>query len=84
MVNASKITVTYENGTAKYLKKGIAAEFGNDKMSVEILDVSKFDLVRIAYGMIVTVDKMGLMPMLEQYLSGDTLPDEEGDEFEED
>lgn len=83
MANASKITVTYENGTVKELKKGIAAEFDNDKMSVEMLDVSKFDLVRIAYGMIMTVEKMGLMPMLEQYLCGDTLPDEEGDEFEE-
>lgn len=84
MANASKIAITYENGTVKELKKGIAAEFDNDKMSVEMLDVSKLNLVRIAYGMIMTVEKMGLMPMLEKYMNGCELPAEADDEFDDD
>lgn len=83
MANANKITVTYENGTVKELKKGIAAEFDSDNMSVEMLNVAKLDLVRITYGMIMTVQKTGLMPYLEDFMRGNGLPDEADDEFDD-
>ena len=83
MADAKKISIEYENGTVKELRKDIAAEFDNDNMHVDMVVVSKFDLVRIAYGMMVTVDKMGMTPLLQAYASGEFLPDE-NDHLEED
>ena len=76
MADAKKITIEYENGTVKELNKGIAAEFDNDNMHVDMVGVSKLDMVRIAYGMMVTVEKMGLTPLLLEYAEGGFLADE--------
>lgn len=76
MADAKKISIEYENGTVKEMNKGIAAEFDNENMYVDMVGVSKLDIVRIAYGMMVTVDKMGMTPLLQAYASGELLPDE--------
>jgi len=76
MADAKKILIEYEDGTVKELNKGIAAEFDNDNMCVDMLKVSDLDMVRIAYGMIVTVEKLGMKPLLLAYSSGELLPDE--------
>ena len=76
MADAKKISIEYENGTVKEMNKGIAAEFDNENMRVDMVGVSKLDIVRIAYGMMVTVDKMGMTPLLRAYASGELLPDE--------
>lgn len=76
MTDAKKIAVTYEDDTIKELEKGLVAEFDNDNMKVDMVNISKIDLVRIAYGMMVAVDKMGMMPLLESYINGDIIPDE--------
>ena len=76
MADAKKILIEYEDGTVKEMNKGIAAEFDKDNMHVDMVSVSKVDMVRIAYGMIVTVEKMGMTPLLQAYASGDLLPDE--------
>lgn len=68
--------IEYEDGTVKEMNKGIAAEFDNDNMHVDMVSVSKVDIVRIAYGMMVTVEKMGMTPLLQAYASGELLPDE--------
>jgi len=76
MADAKKISIEYENGTVKEMNKGIAAEFDNENMYVDMVGVSKLDIVRIAYGMMVTVYKMGMTPLLQAYASGELLPDE--------
>ncbi len=76
MADAKKILIEYENGTVKEMSKGIAAEFDNENMHVDMLNVSKMDMVRIAYGMMITVEKMGMTPLLQAYASGELLPDE--------
>ena len=76
MADAKKILIEYENGTVKEMNKGLVAEFDNDNMHVDMVNVSKMDMVRIAYGMMVTVDKMGMTPLLQAYDSGKLLPDE--------
>lgn len=76
MADANRILVEYEDGSIRELKKGIAAEFDYENMKVEMIDISKLDLVRIAYGMLVTVERMGMTPLLKSYVSGELLPDE--------
>jgi len=76
MADAKKILIEYENGTVKEINKGIVAEFDKDNMHVDMVSVSKMDLVRIAYGMIATVEKMGMTPLFQAYASGELLPDE--------
>lgn len=39
MEDAKKISIEYENGTVKELNKGIAAEFDNDNMHVDMVGV---------------------------------------------
>lgn len=76
MADTKKILIEYEDGTVKEINKGIAAEFDNDNMHVDMVSVSKVDMVRIAYGMMVTVEKMGMTPLLQAYVIGELLPDE--------
>ena len=45
-------------------------------MNVEMIEVSPLDMVRIAYGMLVTVDKIGMTPLLQAFVNGELLPDE--------
>lgn len=76
MSDAKRILVEYEDGTIRELDKGIAAEFDHENMSVDMLKVSGVDMVRIAYGMVVTIEKLGLKPLLLAYANGEPLPDE--------
>lgn len=80
MADAKKILIEYEDGTTKELSKGIAAEFDKENMSVDMVNVSSLDIVRIAYGMMSVVNQMGMTPLLHAYISGQRLPDEENDE----
>lgn len=76
MAEAKRIVVEYDDGNVKEMEKGFAAEFDNDTMHMDMLNVSKVDIVRIAYGMLVTVDKMGMTSLLQAFASGEMLPDE--------
>lgn len=76
-MNAEKIIVVMEDGSQKEISKGMSAEFVNDTMHVDMVNISKFDIVRIAYGIMVTVDKMGMSDLLSAYADGTALPDEE-------
>lgn len=77
MAATKKILVEYEDGTVKMLNKGIAADFDKKNMKVDMLNVSKIDIVRIAYGMLSVVEKMGMTDLLQAYVEGEVLPDEE-------
>lgn len=76
-----KIVVEFEDGTAKEVEHGCIVELkqGSDEMCVDMLNVSKLDIVRFAYGLVVTVDRMGMMKLFEVYMNGEALPDEKED-----
>ncbi len=76
-MNAKKIIVVMEDETQKEIDKGFVTQFNNDVMHVDTVNVSKSDIVRIAYGMMVTVEKMGMSDLLVAYANGSILPDEE-------
>jgi hypothetical protein len=76
MSEANKIKIEYEDGDIKELKKGIAVEFNNKKMSVDMVNVSNVDLIRLVYGMLKMVDEMGMTSLLQTYANGGPLPDE--------
>ena len=76
MADAKKIRIEYEDGSAKELSKGIAAEFDNENMSIDMIHISGLDILRIAYGMMALVEEAGMMPLFQAYLSGEPLPDE--------
>ena len=45
-------------------------EKGSDDLSVEMLNVKPFDLVRLAYGLVAAVQRLGMRGKLEQYANG--------------
>lgn len=45
-------------------------EKGSDDLSVEMLNVKPFDLVRLAYGLVTAVQRLGMRDKLEQYVNG--------------
>lgn len=79
---ATKIIVQYEDGTEKNLKNGVATEFIGDTMHLDMLNISRMDMVRLTYGMLSTLDKMGLTEMLMAYTQGIPIPDENQEDLE--
>jgi hypothetical protein len=66
----SGITVTYTDGSTKELQSGCCVdleEVGNE-MSVDMLNVEPTDIVRLALGLVVCVDRMGMIDMLREML----------------
>lgn len=45
-------------------------EKGSDTLSVEMLNVKKFDFVRLVYGLVATAQRMGMREELTQYTNG--------------
>lgn len=77
-----KVTVEYEDGTVKELKKGCCVDLTNveDELHVDMIECKPFDIVRLAYGLLICVERIGMTPLLKGYLSGEALPDEEEEE----
>lgn len=48
---------------------GITVRYSDD-LSVEMLNVKPFDLVRLAYGLVAAVQRLGMRDKLEQYANG--------------
>lgn len=68
------ITVRYSNGNTKEIQSGccVDLEEGSDDLSVEMLNVKPFDLVRLAYGLVAAVQRLGMREELTQYVNGVT------------
>lgn len=68
------ITVRYSDGSTKEIQSGccVDLEKGSDDLSVEMLNVKPFDLVRLAYGLVAAVQRLGMMEELTQYVNGVT------------
>lgn len=71
MDNIEKIVIEYENGEKKEIEQGMAAELCDGKMNLDMTNMSKIDFIRIAYGIIVAVEEMGMMPALKAYAKGE-------------
>ena len=68
------ITVRYSDGSTKEIQSGccVDPEKGSDDLSVEMLNVKPFDLVRLAYGLVAVVQRLGMREELTQYANGVT------------
>lgn len=68
------ITVRYSDGCTKEIQSGccVDLEKGSDDLSVEMLNVKPFDLVRLAYGLVAVVQRLGMREELTQYANGVT------------
>lgn len=68
------ITVRYIDGSTKEIQSGccVDLEKGSDDLSVEMLNVKPFDLVRLAYGLVAAVQRLGMREELTQYVNGVT------------
>lgn len=66
------ITVKYSDGSTKEIQSGccVDLEKGSDDLSVEMLNVKPFDLVRLAYGLVAAVHLAGMRDELDQYANG--------------
>lgn len=68
----SGIKVTYTDGSIKELTSGCCVDLADkgDEMSVEMLNIKPVDIVRLAYGLMACVDRMGMMDAFEKYVTG--------------
>lgn len=68
------ITVRYSDGSTKEIQIGCCVDLGkgSDDLSVEMLNVKPFDLVRLAYGLVAAVQRLGMREELTQYVNGVT------------
>lgn len=68
------ITVKYSDGSTKEIQSGccVDLEKGSDDLSVEMLDMKPVDLVRLAYGLVAAVQRLGMREELTQYANGVT------------
>lgn len=75
------ITVRYSDGSTKDLQSGCCVNLENssDDLSAEMLNVKPYDLVRLAYGFAVTVQRLGMREELEN-LAGGTRVEKENEE----
>lgn len=68
------ITVRYSDGSTKEIQSGccVDLEKGSDDLSVEMLNVKPFDLIRLAYGLVAVVQRLEMREELTQYANGVT------------
>lgn len=66
------ITVHYSNDTTKEIMHGCCVDLTEitEEISVEMLNAAPIDIVRLAYGMLVCVDRMGLMDVFRKFAGG--------------
>lgn len=73
------ITVRYSDGSTKEIQSGCCVDLEKSSddlsalsISVEMLNVKPFDLVCLAYGLVDTVQRLGMREELTQYANGVT------------
>ena len=62
------ITVRYSDGSTKEIQSGCCVDL--EKGSDDLLDVKPFDLIRLTYGLVAAVQRLGMRDELEQYADG--------------
>ena len=73
------ILVTYSNGEQEQIEHGCCVnlkEKNQEEMCIEMLGIAPMDIVRLAYGLLVTVDKVGLMDAFKAFATGGTTGNE--------
>lgn len=69
------ITVTYDDGSTKEIQQGCCVDLknGSDDLSIELLNIKAFDLVKLTYGLMVAIEKIGLEDVFNAYARGETI-----------
>lgn len=67
------IVVTYSNGDIEELTKGCCVNLDkvSETINVEMLEIQPEDIIRLTYGLICAVDKMGMGEEFRKYAEGD-------------
>lgn len=60
------ITVMYDDGSTKEIQQGCCVDLknGSDDLSVGLLNIKAFDLVKLTYGLMVVIEKIGLIQII--------------------
>lgn len=68
------ITVMYDDGSTKEIQQGRCVDLknGSDDLSVGLLNIKAFDLVKLTYGLMVVIEKIGLEDAFNAYARGET------------
>ena len=78
--DVKEITVKFEDGSVKQIEKGCCVDLADvkDKMHIALLRVQPYDMVRLAYGLAVVVEKMGMTDKLMEFADRKEAEDESG------
>lgn len=78
--DVKKITVEFEDGETKQIEKGCCVDLENveDRIYIAMLDIQPHDMVRLAYGLLMAVENMGMM---DELTALGTEREEEEDEY---
>lgn len=68
----SAIRVTYTDGSTKELTSGCCVDLADkgDEMSVEMLNINPSDIIRLAYGLMACIDRMGMREDFVEFAGG--------------
>lgn len=68
----TRITVHYSDGANKEIMHGCCVDLTEteEEITVDMLNITPVDIVRLAYGMLVCVDRMGLMDSFRKFAGG--------------
>lgn len=77
--DAKNISIEFEDGSTKEIKKGIAAEIIDNELTMEMIEFTPMDIVKLTYGLLAFVEKAGLTEILKGFADGvvDNLEDED-------
>lgn len=73
------ILIEYEDGSSKQIEKGCCVDLGiaEDELTVDMLNARPADIVRLACGLVFTVERFGLMDLLQMMITAE-VPEEKG------
>ena len=72
------ILLEYDDGSTKRIEKGCCVDLDSaeDKLKVDLLDAKPTDIVRLAYGLVYTVERLGMMDLLHAMVAGEEVEEE--------
>lgn len=80
MADLKKITVEYDDGSAREITNGFIAEFIGNEMCITTTGFSKLDMLRMTHGVLASVEQMGMMDDFRKYM--DVISMQEGGDTE--
>lgn len=73
------ILIEYDDGSTNRIEKGCCVDLSKEgnELRIDLLDAKPVDIVRLAYGLTYTVERMGMMDLLQAMVTGEVLQEEE-------